>query len=203
MVVQVEEGGGDDGVLTTTQIRREPTQWRAAVYARLGTTSKMVSEIQRHEMQKFTELERRLRKMESFVKTLSPARPIHTVLTCRGIPIRVGSLAFEETDRRPILGRNPRTLSVLWDEWMNGVAGNLPAREFTRAQRGAKGVKANFCHRKPFWKCMNRLIDGGSTAAQALRRIDLVYEKYGSVTKQLKAIGKDEKIGGHRSLQIS
>jgi len=97
-VVQVEEGGGDDGVLSTTQIHREPTQWRAAVYAWLGTTSKMVSEIQRHEMQKFTELERRLRRMESFVKTLSPARPIHTVLTRRGTPIRVGGLAFEETD---------------------------------------------------------------------------------------------------------
>ena len=209
MVVQEEEGGGDNGVLSPTQIRREPTQWRAAVYARLGTCAQTVSEIQQLNLQKFAEMERRLRRMESLVRTMStPARPIATVTTQAGTPIRVGRLAFsgdqQQQETRPaILSRNPWTLSVLWDEWMNGIGGNLPARSFEPVQRGQRGVKANYSFRKPFWKCMERLINSGSNVATALQRIDDVYSRYGSVTKQLKQIGRDEKNGGHEALQCS
>ena len=204
MVVQEEEGGGNNGVLTTTQIRREPVQWRAAMSCRLGTASQTVSEIQQHEMQKFSEIERRLRRMESFMKTLSPARPLSTVTTQAGTVIRVGNVTGNDTNNQPaILSRNPRTLSVLWDEWMNGIGGNLPARLFDAPQRGQRGVKANYSFRKPFWRCMERLINKGLTVAVALQRIDTVYAHLGSVTKQLKQIGKDEKNGGHRSLRCS
>ena len=205
----MEEGGEDNGVLSPTQIHREPTQWRAAVYARLGTCAQTVSDIQQLNLQKFAEMERRLRRMENLVRTMStPARPIATVTTQAGTPIRVGRLAFsgdqQQQETRPaILSRNPRTLSVLWDEWMNGIGGNLPARSFEPAQRGQRGVKANYSFRKPFWKCMERLINSGSNVATALQRINDVYSRYGSVTKQLKQIGRDEKNGGHAALQCS
>jgi hypothetical protein len=122
MVVQVEEGGGDgEDVLTTTQIRREPTQWRAAVYARLGTCAKMVGEVQQHEMLKFAEVEKRLKKIEHLCRSLTTARPLHMVRTQRGTPIRVGALAQVDDSQKPaVLHRNPKTLGVLWDEWMNG-----------------------------------------------------------------------------------
>jgi hypothetical protein len=67
-----------DVLLTST---RESAQWRAAVYVRLGTTSKMVAEAQTYEMEKFTEIVRRLRRMEGLVKGIanSPARPITAI----------------------------------------------------------------------------------------------------------------------------
>ena len=95
MEVQVEEGGGDDGVLTTTEIRRDHVQWRAAVYARLGTMARMVAEIQQHALLKFTEQEKRLRRMESLVRTLQ-ARPLQgAVTTAQGTTIQVGNLTAE------------------------------------------------------------------------------------------------------------
>ena len=203
MEVQVEEGGGDDGVLTTTEIRRDHVQWRAAVYARLGTMARMVAEIQQHALLKFTEQEKRLRRMESLVRTLQ-ARPLQgAVTTARGTTIQVGNLTAEgENVFRPaILSRNPKTLAVLWDEWCNGIGGNLPAKDFEPSQRGKKGVKANYSFRKPFWNIMERLLDKGVTVAEGLRSVDNVYAKYGSVTKQLKEMAKDERNGGHISLQ--
>ena len=169
MEVQVEEGGGDDGVLTTTEIRRDHVQWRAAVYARLGTMARMVAEIQQHALLKFTEQEKRLRRMESLVRTLQ-ARPLQgAVTTARGTTIRVGNLTAEgENVFRPaILSRNPKTLAVLWDEWCNGIGGNLPAKDFEPSQRGKKGVKANYSFRKSFWNIMVYLVDNGLTVAQA------------------------------------
>jgi hypothetical protein len=196
---QVEPTEERDVLLTRT---RESAQLRAAVYARLGTTSKMVAEAQTYEMEKFTEIVRRLRRMEGLVKGIanSPARPITAVhRTNRGTPIRVGAAAQGEDIRPATLCRNPRTLSVLWDEYLNGIGGRLSAQQFSQLQRGVRGVKANYCNRKPFWKCMQILIDKGLTEAAAMARIGRVYK--GSVTQILKAMAKDERNGGHRHLE--
>ena len=48
---------------------------------------------------------------------------------------------------------------------------------------------------------MERLLDKGVVVAEALRSVDSVYAKYGSITKQLKEMAKDERNGGHRALQ--
>jgi hypothetical protein len=68
----VESAEERDVLLTRT---RESAQWRVAVYARLGTTSKMVAKAKTYEMEKFTEIVRRLRRMEGLVKGIanSPA----------------------------------------------------------------------------------------------------------------------------------
>jgi hypothetical protein len=162
----------------------------------------MVGEVQQHEMLKFAEVEKRLKKIEHICRALTTARPLHMVTTQRGTPIRVGALAQVDDSQKPaVLHRNPKTLDILWNEWMNGIAGNLPARKFTRSQRGAKGVKANFSYRKPFWRIMQRLLDHQSTSDEAIKRIDRVYSRYGSITKQLKQMAIDEKNGGHRNLQ--
>lgn len=203
---QVEESEGGNE-LTPRTITRESAQWRSAVYARLGTTSKMVSEIQVHEMEKFSEIERRLRRMETIVRAISaaPARPIGPA-TPRGTPIRVGALAADggaetQGDLRPAtLSSNPRTLSVLWDEYVNGIGGRLPASEFTSRQRNTRATKPNFCHRRPFWAIMVRLIDSGCTVATAMARVHRVYDRFGCLTEMLKAMKIDERNGGHRFL---
>jgi hypothetical protein len=158
----------------------------------------MVSESHTLELEKFTEIIRRLKRMERLVQgvAMAPARRIGgNATTNRGTPIRVGTAA-QGLDLRPAtLCKNPRTLSILWDEYINGVGGRLPAQQFTRIQRGAKFVKSNYCNRKPFWTCMERLIDKGYQQEAALARIGRVYD--GCVTKILKAMRKDERNGGH------
>ena len=67
-VVDNSEGGSTG--LTTNTLTRESSQWRAAVYSRLGNASKIVSEIQLLEMVKFTEIDRRSRRMEALLKSI-------------------------------------------------------------------------------------------------------------------------------------
>jgi len=197
---EVEPTEDRDVLLSRT---RESAQWRAAVYARLGTTSKEVSESHTLQLEKFTELQRAFRRMERMVKEIatSPARSINGGVgvnrnrTDRGTPIRVGAAAQGQDIRPATLCRNPKTLSLLWEEYLNGIGGRLPAQQFTREQRGVLSVRANYCNRKGFWDCMQRMVDKGLTEASALARISRVYE--GPITQKLRAIRKDERNGGH------
>ena len=86
-------------------------------------------------------------------------------------------------------------LEFLWDQYQNGLGGQKPAREFTRAERYR--CKAMYSQRKLFWECTERQIDRGDTKITALKRVMQVYEYPGSVTKMLIAIRKDGKRGGH------
>ena len=200
-VVDNSEGGSTG--LTTNTLTRESSQWRAAVYSRLGTASKIVSEIQSLEMVKFTEIDRRLRRMEALLKSISesPARAIGSQRTDRGTVIRVGDVLQGGDTRPATLSRNPKMLSTLWDEYINGVGGRKPAQQFTREERGLRGIKQNYFFQKPFWICMQRLIDKGHTEAVALNKIERVYGRSGcSITNMLRKIVKDERNGGHRFL---
>ena len=195
--VNRDEGGGAGG-LTSNTVTRDSAQWRAAVYARLGTAAKTVSEIQSLEMVKFTEIDRRLRRMEALLKSVanSPGRTIGR--TNRGTAIRVGTAAQGGDSRPATLCRNPRTLSILWSEYMNGIGGRKPAQQFTREERGLRCVKQNYYFRKPFWTAMQRLVDKGYTESVAIGKIEKVYEKYGSITNILRKMLIDERNGGHR-----
>ena len=55
---EVDRLEGGSSSLTTNALSCESAQWKAAVYSRLGTASKIVSEIQSLEMVKFTEIDR-------------------------------------------------------------------------------------------------------------------------------------------------
>ena len=90
---------------------------------------------------------------------------------------------------------------TLWDEYINGIGGRKPARQFTREERGAKGVKQSFYFRKPFWMCMQKLVDKGATESVAFSRIQQVYGGFGSITNMLQKLVKDERNGGHRFLE--
>ena len=94
-------------------------------------------------------------------------------IVCRGrtvaavrdgdMPIHHGVVPPEEP---AVLGRCPKTLFVLWDEYINGIGGSKPAKEFTRRERGLKQNKFKYCNRLIVWKCMERLIiRGGNTVS--------------------------------------
>ena len=196
-VVQLDEGGN---AIDVTAITRQSQQWRAAVYARLGTTSKNTTDIQTFQRQEFAEMRRQIRRLQEQVRTLAyaPARRAAGVVgtTLRGNEIRVG-VADQGQDTRPAtLCSQPKMLAVLWEEWQNGVGGRLPAKLFTPVQRGR--CKALYCQRKVFWDCMERQIDNGCTVSTALARIDRIYS--GTITQKLSAMRKDERRGGHNQL---
>jgi hypothetical protein len=151
-------------------------------------------------MVKFTEIDRRLRRMEALLKSVanSPGRTIGR--TNRGTAIRVGAAAQGGDSRPATLCRNPRTLSILWSEYMNGIGGRKPAQQFTREERGLRCVKQNYYFRKPFWTAMQRLVDKGYTESVAMGKIEKVYDKCGSITNVLRKMLIDERNGGHRHL---
>jgi len=132
------------------------------------------------------------------VKTLAYLRgaPIdETATTRRGTVIREGAVP---AGKPATLSPRPKLLSQLWDEWMKGIDGRLPAKDFTSMQRGAGKIKHVFCLRKPFWLCVERLIDAGYTSSEAIQLIDEIYP--GSMTQKLRAIKKHESLGGHWKL---
>ena len=133
-------------------------------------------------------------------------RTSRQLTTTRGTIVRDGG---DVPARKPAtLCDRPQYLSVLWDEWIKGVDGRLAAKHFSSKQRRDEKVKHLFCHRKPFWKCMERLIDNGYTAPEALSLIEELYP--GSMTQKLKTIKLHKKreviiscvqlggVGGHR-----
>ncbi len=107
-------------------------------------------------------------------------------------------------DPRPaLLCKTPRTLSVLWDEYQNGIGGNKPARLFTPRERGntANGVKHKYHDRKVIWKCMERLIRAGCTEQEAIHQIVGVYGDI-TITNLVRAMRPHENNGGHARLRV-
>ena len=99
-----------------------------------------------------------------------------TLRLVRGTGRAVGSEDSEETPgaERPVLLARPKTLHLLWMEYMFGGPGRKPAKDFSPRERGA--VKHMYCFRKNFWdKCLE-LVNSGFTATAACDRI---YEAYG------------------------
>ena len=196
MVINEDEGGGLGG-LQARDITRESAQWRAAVYARLGSTSKTTTEIQIHQVQEFAEMKRKIRRLEEQIRSLAyaPARN-STPTTTRGTEIRAGCPDQGQDTRPATLSQKPKLLAILWDEYINGVGGRLPAKQFSRQQRGT--CKAVYSQRKVFWDCMERQIDSGATVQTALNRINGIYK--GTITQILDTLRTDERKGGHNQL---
>jgi hypothetical protein len=96
------------------------------------------------------------------------------------------------------LANHPRTLLLLWHEYLYGLAGNKPAKNFTSFERGK--VKFKYCQRKVFWAIMVKLINAGFTEVSA---IDKIHQAYGislPVSAILSKMQTDRKNGGHPKL---
>ena len=183
-------------------IRARDADWKVAMYAKVTNTSQRVTAMQQHGVAELSEIKRKLRLMEGILRSLSVA-PARIIPGGRGgrqqQPMLIQGDAVNTGDRRPaILHKCPRTLDLLWTEYINGIAGNKPAQEFTREERGRN--KSRYCRRLPFWKCMQRLTTKGYTVNISLDRIKQVYGDV-SVTKILEALRRDEKHGGHHRLR--
>ena len=69
MVVNVDE----DGNVNPREITRESEHWRAAVYARLGTTARKTNKIQAFQLQEFCDLKNKIWRVEQVLRTLQYA----------------------------------------------------------------------------------------------------------------------------------
>jgi hypothetical protein len=87
-------------------------------------------------------------------------------------PIHLFGLYGNKDPRARLINR-PRDLYVLWREWIEGVNGNKPAKDFTTAERNNSrdGMKQKFYRRLHVWKIQCRLIDGGMSIIAANNRI--------------------------------
>jgi hypothetical protein len=72
------------------------------------------------------------------------------------------------------LSPTPKNLYLLWQEYVQGIGGRKPAKDFSPSERGA--CKFNYARRKIVWDAVNLLIRAGYTAQVA---IDKIYDFYG------------------------
>jgi hypothetical protein len=97
------------------------------------------------------------------------------------------------------LTKCPRSLYDLWKEYEFGFQGCKPAKDWTASERGKDRFK--YYKRNIFWVQVSDMIRAGHTAERA---IDLIYRVYGAnlpVTKIIKKMIDDKKIGGHPALR--
>ena len=112
-----------------------------------------------------------------------------------------GGTQEEGSEHVVTLSKLPRTLHAVWMEYEIGCAGNKPAKEFTRKERGGKN-KYSFYKRKFLWDQVAQMVHSGMDANDACDRIYAVYGHNESVTKILKALQRDKRTGGHPNLRI-
>ncbi|KAG7340742.1 glycolytic enzyme transcriptional activator [Nitzschia inconspicua] len=96
------------------------------------------------------------------------------------------------------LSSGPKTLHQLWDEYMFGIGGRKPAKDFTPEER--KKCRHRYFRRKPVWDCIQHHINYGYSPAAACERIHQCYGYHLSITQILKAFKQDKHRGGHPSL---
>jgi hypothetical protein len=80
----------------------------------------------------------------------------------------------------------PRDLYVIWrEQWIEGVNGNKPAKDFTTAENNniRDGMKQKFYRRLHVWKIQCRLIHGSMSVIAANNRICSISTGERSVTK--------------------
>jgi hypothetical protein len=79
----------------------------------------------------------------------------------------------------------PCTLMELWTEYMQGINGNKPAREFTARERNNRhdGIKQKYFRRKIIWQMVDRKVREGMTAQAACHAISQAYGFQLSVTQ--------------------
>lgn len=147
-----------------------------------------------------------IKRLHSSVKRLTdiPFAPQIIRQQAQAIRNGVGNAAAQQTNAQATytasttayLTKNPRSLSILWEEFEFGVDGSKPAKEFTAGERGA--CKTKYCRRKVFWDGMQSLIDRRWSVDDAIQRVQAFYGSTLSVSDILLAMIKDRRQNNGR-----
>ena len=112
-----------------------------------------------------------------------------------------GNIAPIDTTCTAQLVDHPKTLSILWREWMFGIGRNKPAVNFTPRERNNDQNKNKYLKRKPFWLLLGRMVNSGLHSDAACKRVFEVYTLVAGATNMsaiLAAIQQDRTKDVHR-----
>jgi hypothetical protein len=87
----------------------------------------------------------------------------------------------------------PKDLYQLWNEYLHGIGGRKPAKNFSPSERGR--VKHVYGLRNSGWQVILELVRSGITCEVAIDRIYTVYGAQTSLTTILRRLKKDRKDG--------
>lgn len=158
-------------------------------------------------------LRRRLGRIDNNIARIAsrPARPLRRLPAVADGPAQQGQqqptsgeeeeetpaletveVAVRATTQLACLGKCPKTLNDLWHEYIFGLTGNKPAKDFTRAERGK--VRFTYARRLVFWERCSEMIRMGYRTERAIDKIYTAYANCGSsVTKILNTMMQDRK----------
>ena len=101
---------------------------------------------------------------------------------------------FVRVDNTAQLLNKPKTLSILWREYMFGVGRNKPAKNFTSQERNTEKNKNVYTRRKPFWLLVGRMTNAGwndQVACEVIQETYTIVTGKSSMTAILDGIRKD------------
>ncbi|CAB9499530.1 unknown protein [Seminavis robusta] len=96
------------------------------------------------------------------------------------------AVATTPADSRPAKLAKYRTVGSAWQEWMHGIGGNKPAKNFTADD-------ISYSRRKPLWTLMATLVNAQKAPAWVISKIEEHYK--GSVLNITAAIKQDTIMG--------
>ena len=127
------------------------------IYAKLQNTQETVRDLQNHQVAKMASMDRRVWHIKLMTRQLSisPARLVGVAGGRRqGVVGRIGTAAPQ---RLAILDM-PKTLSTLWDEYINGCGGGKQACDFVSKERNLPCNKFKYSRIIIIWRCMERMM---------------------------------------------
>ena len=115
---------------------------------------------------------------------------------------RLGSLPGRQGNDGQVakLIDRPKSLKVVWREYVTGVNGTKAAREYNNADRAKNSTK--YSRRKNLWDIVSQWVRAGKTPEQAISKIYQVYHPVVSVSRILDGLAKAKPTGGHPELNI-
>ncbi|CAB9515535.1 hypothetical protein SEMRO_722_G192800.1 [Seminavis robusta] len=101
--------------------------------------------------------------------------------------LRYRSAVATPADSRPAKLSKYRNIGPAWTEWIDGIDGNKPAKNFTPEE--IRACKSTYSRRKSLWDLMAKLVNSGKAPAWVISKIDHHYT--GSVLNIAAAIKQD------------
>ncbi|KAE8974093.1 hypothetical protein PR001_g26104 [Phytophthora rubi] len=174
----------------------------SALHSQLFGVQRQVANMMNEIFRLRTDMQRELQRTQAVLRRIA-LQPVTRTVLGHDATAAVSHDALPEQEAHRVsvtLAKRPRYLFELWHEFEFGLNGGKPAKEFTRAERGAN--KFAYSRRKVFWDIVTCLVRAGFTSDTAIDKIYAVYGRQRSVTAILVAPRQAKKRGGHPSLRV-
>ena len=201
MVEEGEEEGNDGGNDMVGQAHQTTQQLLTGLYADNAAIRRQMTEMQLEAREEAARNQQRYRNVAASVGRLE-RRPFHAAPNVHGGQNQVGNNnpgapnAFvpNAIQAEASLSPTPRTLYTLWEEYMVGIGGRKPAREFTMHERGGAN-KFKYCRRKVVWDLIESMMRSGLSSNVCIDRIYTAYGENRSVTEIINLVRRDKNEG--------